>query len=193
VRSQTEEYRKVAVNFEGTKWDPILKSVRKKLPLVPSKKIRKALNSVRVEQAAKEGLKYYNIPDDYRKLDYVRYADDLLFGFSGPKKDAVKLLSQIVAIIESQTNLSINIEKSKVIHHKKGIQYLGYLLLSNKCAAKWSNKRGPRSGGTRLNFRVPLEQLFKTYSDKGFLKIAKKGAKRHVGRRQDKWLFLESD
>lgn len=170
-----------------------LKFARKKLPLVPAKDIRKVFNSIRVKQAAKQGLKYYSIPENYRKLDYVRYADDLLFGFSGPKNDAVKLFSQIVTVLKNQTNLSLNIEKSKVIHHKKGIQYLGYTLRSNKNASRWSNKRGQRVCGTRLNFIVPLEQLFKTYANKGFLKIAKKGSKRHVGGRQDKWLFLESD
>jgi hypothetical protein len=63
---------------------------------------------------------------NYRKLHYIRYADDFLLGFIGPKKESNLILIKIAHNLDLLAGLNLNIEKSNVVHHKKGVLFLGY-------------------------------------------------------------------
>ena len=49
-------------------------------------------------------------PDDpgYRRLRYVRYADDLLLGFAGPKHEAEEIKSKIAAFLRDELKLELS-------------------------------------------------------------------------------------
>jgi len=125
---------------------------------------------------------------NYRKLHYIRYADDFLLGFIGPKKEAHKILCEIANILGQSLKLNLNVDKSSVVHHKKGVMFLGYKIWGNYgLNVKWNEERGQRVGGTTLKFSIPLKKLFERFSERGFFQLAKKGKQRKfVGRRQDK-------
>lgn len=94
--------------------------------------------------------------------------------------------------------MEFNILKTGVIHHEKGVQFLGYKIFQ-KYGLKQkltTNKKGfkKRTESNRLNFGIPLKKLFERFAERGFLKKTSYGREdRWVGRRQDKWLFLKSD
>ena len=55
---------------------------------------------------------------DFKRLKYVRYADDFLLGFIGTKAEAQELLRRIETFLGTTLNLSVSPDKSKVTHAK---------------------------------------------------------------------------
>jgi len=177
----------------GTEWNEVLEVIKEKAPDVNRKKIRMALREVRKQQAAQNKIKYYADDPDHRKLWYVRYADDMLLGLIGPKKDASAILKEIELAVEKELKMQIHLDKSKSEHHSDGILFLGYRLLGNY-DAKLNYSDGQARKSNRIKFSVPTKRLLKRYMNKGFLQIAKKGKNiKYVARRVDKWIFLPDD
>jgi len=64
--------------------------------------------------------------DKFRRLYYVRYADDFLLGFCGTKAEAEEIKVELVDFLENKLKLAINLEKSGIFHSSdKNIMYLG--------------------------------------------------------------------
>lgn len=64
---------------------------------------------------------------DFRRLCYVRYADDFLLGFIGPKAEAEQIKAQIKAFLTDTLNLKLNQEKTLITHAStKAARFLGY-------------------------------------------------------------------
>jgi group II intron reverse transcriptase/maturase len=65
------------------------------------------------------------------KLYYVRYADDLLLGIWGSKKDAIKIREEVEIFLKEKLDLELSIEKTKITHaSKEKVQFLGYDIYS---------------------------------------------------------------
>lgn len=62
----------------------------------------------------------------YRRLQYVRYADDFLIGVIGNKKDSLKIKNDIKIFLESELKLSLSDTKTLVTHSNKFARFLGY-------------------------------------------------------------------
>lgn len=192
-RTVSPEYNSTR-RFMKTPWEPIYNDI-KKLTKVKGSKIRGALRQIRKEEAATRGIKYYTDDDGFRKLSYVRYADDFLLGYIGRKAEACKVLCEVSNRLSLMTNLDLNIDKTNVKHHEKGTLFLGYKISGNYgLNLRWSKGKKQRVGMVTLKFGIPLLNLLERYAEKGFLqRSAKTNSERFVGRRQDKWLFLKSD
>jgi group II intron reverse transcriptase/maturase len=187
------EYNEAVFKHLGTKWNDVLEAIKEAAPDVNRKKIRLALREVRKQQAAQNRIKYYADDPNHRKLWYVRYADDMLLGFTGPKKDALAILEEIKIAVDKELNMQIHPEKSGIKHHSDGVLFLGYKLLGNY-DAKFNYSEGQSRKSNHIKFSVPTKRLLKKYMDKGFLQIAKKGKNiKYVARRVDKWIFLQED
>jgi RNA-directed DNA polymerase len=141
--------------------------------------ISKALSQVRSQDTALKGVKRLEVDANWRKLKYVRYADDILLGFIGPRKEAVSILIEISNFASVYCSMDLNILKSGVVHHEKGVEFLGYKIWK-KYGLKQKlliDKRGfkKREESNRLNFGVPLDKLFSRFAERGFLKQSKLG------------------
>src|ERR1700736_3049936 len=57
-------------------------------------------------------------PDDpdFRRLWYVRYADDFLLGFIGPKAEALDIKRQLATFLREELRLELSNEKTLVTH-----------------------------------------------------------------------------
>lgn len=65
--------------------------------------------------------------DDYRKLEYVRYADDFLLSFAGPKKEAEEMKGHIRDFLERELGLELSMEKTLITHARsEKARFLGY-------------------------------------------------------------------
>jgi RNA-directed DNA polymerase len=186
-------YNEAVLKHLGTKWNDVLEAIKTAAPDVCRKKIRLALREVRKQQAAQNRIKYYANEPDHRKLWYVRYADDMLLGLTGPKKDALAILKEIEIAVDKELNMQIHSEKSKIKHHSDGVLFLGYKLLGNY-DVKFNYFDGQSRKSNRIKFSVPTKRLLKKYMNKGFLQIARKGRNiKYVARRVDKWIYLPDD
>nr|QYB22879.1 hypothetical protein [Nitzschia ovalis] len=191
--SVNPKYAEAVTKHLGTKWNDVLEVIKFNAPDVNRKKIRLALREVRKQQAAQNKIKYYADDPSHRKLWYVRYADDMLLGLTGPKSDALAILKEIEIAVDKELNMQIHPEKSGVEHHSDGVLFLGYRLLGNY-DSKFNVGEVQRQVSNRIKFSVPTRRLLKRYMNKGFLQTAKKGKNtKYVARRVDKWIFLPDD
>jgi group II intron reverse transcriptase/maturase len=91
---------------------------------------------------------------DYRRLRYVRYADDWLIGFCGTHREAEAIKQRIGTWLREQLNLTLSEEKTLITHATQGAaQFLGYELINQQ-----SNDRiaiGRRSLNGSIGIRVP--------------------------------------
>ena len=62
---------------------------------------------------------------DFRRLYYVRYADDFVLGFIGPKSEAVGIRDEIMEFLAKELELSCNKDKSKLQHSSEPFTFLG--------------------------------------------------------------------
>jgi hypothetical protein len=73
-------------------------------------------------------LPSYN-PDDpeYRRLRYIRYADDFLLGFVGPRREAEEIRERIATFLGAELKLTLSAEKTLITHGTTGrARFLGY-------------------------------------------------------------------
>lgn len=83
-------------------------------------------------------------------------------------------------------------------HHEKGTLFLGFKIYGNYGfkVKQQTNKDGStqRVEDSVLKFGVPLERLFERFAYRGFFtKVKNKKSEKFVGRRVDKWLFLNNE
>jgi len=120
-------------------------------------------------------------PDDsgFKRLRYIRYADDFVIGVIGSKDDANKIMAEVREYLQKELKLSVCKEKSGIRHIKKGFRYLGYHLshdqerqVMRKRVRKQFGKTisfKTRSVGTQIGFRVPQETVWDFCKNKGYL------------------------
>jgi group II intron reverse transcriptase/maturase len=66
---------------------------------------------------------------DYRRLRYVRYADDFLLGFCGPKEEAEEIEERLREFLWNSLKLTLSPEKTLITHARsQKARFLGYEL-----------------------------------------------------------------
>jgi group II intron reverse transcriptase/maturase len=90
----------------------------------------------------------------YRRLRYVRYADDVLLGFTGPKAEAEEIKRRLAQFLDEDLNLELSEEKTLVTHARTGAaRFLGYEITTHHANQKLTAGRRATNGGIWL--RVP--------------------------------------
>lgn len=69
---------------------------------------------------------------EFRRLHYVRYADDFLVGIVGTKADAVRMMQVVKGFVEGPLKLSISEEKSRLTALEGGVEFLGYGIIARR-------------------------------------------------------------
>jgi group II intron reverse transcriptase/maturase len=157
-----------------------------------TRQARQVVQSLKVKQAINNNIKYTIQDENTERLWYVRYADDMLFGFVGPKYKVYVIISEIVAYLQN-IGVDINIDKSGIKHHSKGTSFLSYNIFGNysmrtKHKNKFSSKE-QRVSRTTLHFSAPVNVLLQRARERGFFMSNKRGRKinsKLVARRYDK-------
>lgn len=158
-----------------------------------TRQAREVVKTAKVKAAQTKGIEYSLKDESTERLWYVRYADDFIFGYTGPKIKA-QMLTSIITQELSYIGVRVNSEKSQIAHHSKGVQYLSYNIFGNyrlKSVGKIDD-RGQRTIRTYLAFSPPVKKLVERAKERGFLMPNRRGKinSKLVARRYDKWLFL---
>ena len=66
------------------------------------------------------------VDPDFRRMHYVRYADDFLVGIYGSKADAEELKTWLEAYLREGLHLELSVEKTLVTNAKQRVRFLGY-------------------------------------------------------------------
>ena len=91
---------------------------------------RRQGNLARIRALEKELRKHPSkTPDDpgYRRLRYIRYADDFLFGFAGPFEESHQIKDKVASFLQTELKLTLSAEKTLITHaHTGRARFLGY-------------------------------------------------------------------
>lgn len=88
-------------------------------------------------------------PDDpgYRRLRYVRYADDHILGFTGPKVEAEQIKARLAQFLHGDLKLELSPDKTLITHARTGAaRFLGYEIIvqHSRCRRKVNGVIGLR-------------------------------------------------
>jgi len=102
-------------------------------------------------------------PDDpsYRRLRYIRYADDWLIGFIGPQSEAEEIKRQIGAYLQETLKLHLSEEKTLITHAAtEAARFLGDELISQH-ATDQIDGNGRRKINRNIGLRIPSQVIEK--------------------------------
>jgi len=115
--------------------------------------------AVRVLQQQQRGLPSHDPQDHgYRRLRYVRYADDILLGFTGPKAEAEEIKHRLAQFLRDDLKLELSETKTLITHARtSAARFLGYEII-----VAHDNRRqttGRRSVNGLVQLRVPVDVI----------------------------------
>ena len=103
----------------------------------------------------------YGDPNDprYRRPRYVRYADDFLLGFIGPRAEADLIKNELDRFLRETLKLELSEDKTLITHARSSAaRFLGYEVI-----VKHNNRRldhrGLRSLNGTIGLRVPMDVI----------------------------------
>jgi len=102
----------------------------------------------------------YGDPMDpgYRRLKYLRYADDHILGFIGPKAEAEQIKARLAAFLRETLALELNQSKTVITHARtRAARFLGYEITVQHGNTKLTG--GIRSANGRIALRVPRDVI----------------------------------
>lgn len=79
---------------------------------------------------------------DFRRLQYVRYADDFLISVIGSKPECETIKADITQFMREQLKLELSDEKTLITHAQDKAKFLGYEIFIRKSDAVKRNKDG---------------------------------------------------
>lgn len=92
---------------------------------------------------------------DFRRLHYIRYADDFLLGFAGPRAEAEEIKEDIKKFLAEQLKLELSAEKTLITNARtETARFLGYEVGVLECTTR-------RSVNGQIELRLPLDVLKK--------------------------------
>jgi group II intron reverse transcriptase/maturase len=90
----------------------------------------------------------------YRRLRYVRYADDHLLGFVGPKNEAEEIKARLTAFLRDDLKLELSEDKTLITHGRtEAASFLGYEITVQHNQRKLTSGRRAVNGA--IGLRVP--------------------------------------
>ncbi len=97
---------------------------------------------------------------DYRRLRFVRYADDWLLGLIGTREEAEHIKEQIKTFLHEELKLALSDEKTLITHARtEAARFLSYQISASQDDTRQTKKKRSVNGTMRL--RVPPDLLKK--------------------------------
>ncbi len=94
----------------------------------------------------------------FRRLRYVRYCDDHLLGFTGPKAEAQEIKIRLATFLREELNLELSETKTLITHARTGAaRFLSYEITVQHADYKVTGKR--RSINGIVSLRVPRDVI----------------------------------
>jgi RNA-directed DNA polymerase len=104
------------------------------------------------------------LDQNYRRLLYVRYADDYLIGIIGSKQEAEQVFYEVKNFISTSLKLETSEEKSGIHHAKEGTTFLGYVV-KNQTTEKLLKIHRPKYTKVVATRRTVKERLLLSIPD----------------------------
>ena len=187
-RKPNPEYRKLSRRIE---WLAI------KLKMNPEENTkRKLVEQIKQLQSERNIPSVDEMDDGYKRMKYVRYADDFLIGVIGSKRDSELIKEDIKQFLADKLKLTLSNEKTLITHANSPAKFLGYEIFVRKFSDK--TRRSGKTGrlmkvyGKKVVLKVPIETIRKKLIDYGALEITKVNGK-EKWKSQSRGLLMNND
>jgi group II intron reverse transcriptase/maturase len=112
------------------------------------------------------------LDENYRRLQYTRYADDFLIGVIGSKNDAIEIKQDIKEFLQNKLKLELSDEKTLITSGKDKAKFLSYEITICQDTKATKTKRGKsRVYNGRVKLYLPKEKWIKKLKEYNMLKI----------------------
>lgn len=122
------------------------------------------------------------LDEKFKRIKYVRYADNFLIGVIGSKAEAHQLKVHIKEFLKKQLHFDLNEQQTSVTHNSKKVRFLGYdVFVANRNEGKVAlvdnsgRKVRKRVDSNNIKLSMPHEKLKAFLVDKGYIKITNDG------------------
>jgi group II intron reverse transcriptase/maturase len=96
----------------------------------------------------------------FRRLKYVRYADDWLLGFSGSRSEAETVKSQLAEFLSQKLKLELSPTKTLITHARSNsARFLGYEVITMHADDKHHSKLRQRCINGTCGLKVPADVI----------------------------------
>lgn len=132
--------------------------------------------TVRSLEQQRRQLPAHNPQDpNFRRLLYVRYADDFLLGFAGTKQEAQVIKAEIAAFLQNTLRLTLSDEKTLITHARtEQAHFLNYAVsiyhVNDKISRRSDNAAAARSINGKIRLSIPsglIDERCKRYRRNG--------------------------
>lgn len=150
MRKRNEEYRKI--EFQVKKYKNYLETGKGKVNTIsnygPGNKlseeeilfIKKELKNLQKLQRQTPSLD--NFDNNFKRMTYVRYADDFLIGIIGSKEDCINIKENIANFMKEKLELELSKEKTLITNSSEFVRFLGFEITINRQLLNKKNKKG---------------------------------------------------
>ena len=109
----------------------------------------------------------------YRRLKYIRYADDFILGVIGSKEDALRIKEDIKSFLSESLALELSEEKTLITHTGKSAKFLGYEITVTRNNHQRRDVQGRlrRTYGKRVRLNVSMATLRDKLLEYGAMEI----------------------
>ncbi|KIL36581.1 maturase [Gordoniibacillus kamchatkensis] len=147
---------------------------KKKWEALTDEQKKQAQREIRETRAKMMSVDSTNQMDEsYRRVVYIRYADDFLIGVIGSKRDAETIKTEVGAFLKDSLKLDLSAEKTLVTNAKDKARFLSFDIYSNRSKDIKKDKNGMtrRVYNERIKLYVPKEKWVNKLISYGALKI----------------------
>ena len=114
-----------------------------------------------------------HVDSEYRRLRYVRYADDFIIGVIGTRKEAESIMLQVKEYINNILLLEVSEEKTCIADANDGVRFLGYDIKTYTSAKTTKIAWGKgtcnrRTISEKMQLHIPSEKMFQYASKNGY-------------------------
>ena len=122
-----------------------------------------------------------DMDENFKRMRYVRYADDFLIGVIGSKEDCQRIKEDIKNFLEPELKFEFSDEKTLITHSQKAVKFLGYAVLANRSnlAKRDNTGRLSRVYNKKVLLRISMETIKKKLLDFGVLEVKTHNGKEH--------------
>ena len=115
----------------------------------------------------------------YRRLKYIRYADDFILGIIGSKEDALRIKEDIKSFLSESLALELSEEKTLITHTGKSAKFLGYEITVTRTNHQRRDVQGRlrRTYGKRVRLNVSMATLRDKLLEYGAMEIKLRNGK----------------
>lgn len=133
--------------------------------------------------------------ESYKRLKYVRYADDFLIGIIGSKADAKVVKEDIKNFLKEQLALELSDEKTLITHSENAATFLGYEIHVQKSNVPKRDKRGRlrRSFNKRVYLKLSTETMKRKLLEYGAMILKNIDGREHWKPRSRPGLIFNDD